>query len=90
MATVMRSVPIPFHAIIDEICVKPGTAVAKGTPLLRFHLQSEAQRMLQKEITLGSDTEDLRAKMLELEREKGRLEAQMNKSRQLVASGLGS
>ncbi|MCR5814748.1 MAG: efflux RND transporter periplasmic adaptor subunit [Desulfovibrio sp.] len=90
LSTVMRTEPMPFHAIIDEICVKPGDAVKKGDPLLRFHLQSEAERVLQKEITRGSDTEDLRGKILELEREQARMEAQCKKSRQLVASGLGS
>ena len=90
LSTVMRTEPMPFHAIIDEICVKPGDAVKKGAPLLRFHLQSEAERVLQKEITRGSDTEDLRGKILELEREQARMEAQCKKNRQLVASGLGS
>ena len=90
LCTVMRSEPMPFHAIIDEICVKPGDAVKKGEALLRFHLQSEAERVLQKEITRGSDTEELRGKILELEREQARMEAQCKKNRQLVASGLGS
>ena len=90
LCTVMRSEPMPFHAIIDEICVKPGDAVKKGQALLRFHLQSEAERVLQKEITRGSDTEELRGKILELEREQARMEAQCKKNRQLVASGLGS
>ncbi|MCR4667394.1 MAG: efflux RND transporter periplasmic adaptor subunit [Desulfovibrio sp.] len=90
LCTVMRSEPLPFNAVVDEVCVKPGTPVKKGAPLLRFHLQMEASRMLQKEITLGSDTEELRGKILELEREQARLDAQCKKSRQLVASGLGS
>ncbi|MBO4334361.1 MAG: efflux RND transporter periplasmic adaptor subunit [Desulfovibrio sp.] len=90
LCTVMRSEPMPFHALIDEICVKPGDAVKKGEALLRFHLQSEAERVLQKEITRGSDTEELRGKILELEREQARMEAQCKKNRQLVASGLGS
>ena len=90
MATVMRQEPLPFNAIIAEICVKPGDHVHKNAPLLRYHLQGEAERLLQKEITRGSDTEELRGKILELEREQGRLEAQCNKNRHLVASGLGS
>ncbi|MBQ7738267.1 MAG: efflux RND transporter periplasmic adaptor subunit [Desulfovibrionaceae bacterium] len=90
LATVMRAEPIPFHAVVDEICVKPGDAVKKNQPLLRFHLQSEAERILQKEITLGANTEELRGQILDLEREQGRLEALCNKNRQLVASGLGS
>lgn len=90
MARVMRSEPMPFHAIIDEVCVKPGDAVKKGDALVRFHLQSEAERLLQKEITLGSNTEEMRGKMLELEREQARMEALCKKSRQLVSTGLGS
>ena len=90
LATVMRAEPLPFNAIIDEVCVKPGDAVKKNQPLLRFHLQSEAERILQKEITLGSNTEELRGKILDLEREQGRLEALYNKNRHLVSSGLGS
>lgn len=90
LATVMRAEPMPFNAVVDEVYVKPGDAVKLGMPLLRFHLQSEAERMLQKEVTLGSNTEELRGKILELEREKGRMEAQYNKNRQLVATGLGS
>ncbi|MBQ7618114.1 MAG: efflux RND transporter periplasmic adaptor subunit [Desulfovibrio sp.] len=90
LSTVIRSEPIPFNAIIDEVCVKPGDPVKKGAPLLRFHLQSEAWRNLQKEITRGSDTEELKGKILELEREQARMEAQCKKLRQLVASGLGS
>ena len=90
LATVMRAAPMPFNAIVDEVCVKPGDPVKRNQPLLRFHLQSEAERILQKEITLGSNTEDLRGKILDLERERGLLEAQFNKNRQLVASNLGS
>ncbi|MBO4369490.1 MAG: hypothetical protein J5803_05270, partial [Desulfovibrio sp.] len=90
LSTVMRSEPMPFHAVVDEVCVKPGDPVRKGMPLLRFHLQGEAARMLQKELTRGSDTEELRSKILELEREQARLEAQCKKNRQLVSSGLGS
>ncbi|MBQ7608162.1 MAG: efflux RND transporter periplasmic adaptor subunit [Desulfovibrionaceae bacterium] len=90
MTTVMRAEPLPFHAIIEKVCVRPGEAVKKGTPLLRFHLQSEAGRILQQEITRGSDTEELRGKILELEREQARLEALCKKNRHLVASGLGS
>ena len=90
LATVMRAEPMPFNAIIDEIYVKPGDAVKRNMPLLRFHLQSEAERLLQKEITLGANTEDLRGKILELEREQARMQAQYNKSKQLVATGLGS
>ncbi|MBQ7586119.1 MAG: efflux RND transporter periplasmic adaptor subunit [Desulfovibrionaceae bacterium] len=90
LAPVMRQEPMPFNAIIDQVLVKPGDPVKKNAPLLRFHLQREAERLLQKEITLGSNTEELRGKILELEREQTRLEAMRNKNRQLVASGLGS
>ncbi len=90
MATVIRAEPLPFHAIIEKVCVRPGESVKKGSPLLRFRLQGDSERVLQQEITRGSDTEELRGKILELEREQARLEALCKKNRHLVASGLGS
>lgn len=68
----------------------PAMPVHKGAPLLRYHLQEEAERVLQREVTTGAGTEDLKGQALDLERRLAETSAQRNKTRQLVASGLGS
>lgn len=90
VTTVTRSVPLPFNAIVDEVFVAPGNKVDEGAPLLRYHLQDEAERLLQKEVTLGAGTEEMRSQVLDLERKLAETQAQRNKTRQLVASKLGS
>lgn len=90
VSPVTRMPPLPFHAIVDEVLVAPGQAVTVGQPLLRYHLQEEAERILQMEVTLGAGTEGNRAQVLTLERQLAEAIAQRNKSRQLVASKLGS
>ncbi len=81
---------MPFNAVVDTVLVKPGDRVEKGAPLLRYHLQEEAERVLQREVTTGAGTEDLKGQVLDLERRLAETSAQRNKTRQLVASGLGS
>ena len=81
VATVTRDVRLPFNAVIDEVLVRPGDAVKSGDPLVRYHLQDEAERVLQREVTTGAATESLRGQILDLER---------NRASQLAASGLGS
>jgi len=90
IATVTRAQPLPFNAVVDAVLVKPGDAVEAGTPLLRYHLQDEAGRLLQQEVTTGAGTEDLKSQVLNLERTMAETMAQRNKARQLAASGLGS
>lgn len=90
VTTVTRSVPMPFNAVVDEVLVKPGDPVSKGAPMLRYHLQEEAERVLQREVTTGAGTEGLRGQVLDLERRLAEISAQRNKARQLAASGLGS
>lgn len=90
VATVTRGVNLPFNAIIDEVIVQPGDAVDVGSPLLRYHLQDEAGRILQREITMGAGTEDLKGQILDMQRKLADLSAERNKTRQLVATGLGS
>ena len=90
VTTVTRSVPMPFNAVVDEVLVKPGDPVSKGAPLMRYHLQEEAERVLQREVTTGAGTESLRGQGLDLERRLAETSAQRNKARQLAASGLGS
>lgn len=90
VTTVTRAVPIPFNAVVDEVLVKAGDAVEQGSPLLRYHLQEEAERVLQREVTTGAGTEELKGQVLDFERRLAETTAQRNKARQLAASGLGS
>lgn len=90
VTTVTRAAALPFNAIVDEVLVKPGEAVQEDAPLMRYHLQEEAARLLQKEMTLGAGTEEMRGQVLDLERRLAEAIAQRNKTRQLVASKLGS
>ena len=90
VTTVTRGVPVPFHAVVDEVLVEPGQDVDKGAPLMRYHMQEEAERVLQREVTTGAGTEDLKGQVLDLERRLAETAAQRNKARQLAASGLGS
>ena len=90
VSTVTRPVPLPFNAVVEEMLVKPGEAVAAGAPLMRYRLQDEAERALQRELTNGAGTEQLKGQVLDFERELTNLTAERNKTRQLVSSGLGS
>ena len=90
VTTVTRAAPMPFNGIVDEVLVRPGDAVEQGAPLLRYHLQEEAARMLQRELITGAATEEERGQILSLRQQQTEIEAQRNKARQLVASGLGS
>lgn len=90
VTTVTRPVTVPFNGIVEQVLVKPGTAVEEGTPLLRYKLQNEAEHQLQTELTIGAGTEELRGQVLDLDREILNLTAERNKTRQLVSSGLGS
>ncbi|MDR3361245.1 MAG: efflux RND transporter periplasmic adaptor subunit [Desulfovibrio sp.] len=90
MTTVTRSALMPFNAVVDEVLVKPGDAVQEGVPLLRYHLQDAAGRALQREVTTGAGTENLKGQVLDMERQLAETIAQRNKARQLAASGLGS
>ena len=90
VTTVTRAVPVPFNSVVDEVLVKPGEAVEDGSPLVRYHLQDEAERILQREVTNGAGIEGLNGQVLDLERQLNQTTAERNKARQLVASGLGS
>ena len=87
---VTRAAPMPFNGIVDEVLVRPGDAVEQGAPLLRYHLQEEAARVLQRELITGAGTEEERGQILSLRQQQTEIEAQRNKARQLAASGLGS
>lgn len=90
VATVTRPVMVPFNGVVDEVLVQPGTAVRQGAPLVRYHLQDEAARVLQREVITGAGTEREHGEMLHLQQELTDLSAQRSKARQLAASGLGS
>lgn len=90
VSTVMRPVLMPFNAIVEEILVSPGSQVEAGSALLKYRLQDEAERVLQREVTNGAGTENLKAQILDARGELATLEAERNKTRQLVSSGLGS
>jgi multidrug efflux pump subunit AcrA (membrane-fusion protein) len=90
VTTVTRAVPMPFDGIVDEILVKPGDAVSKNAPLLRYHLREEAGRVLQQEVITGAGTEEARSQVLHMERQLAETLAQRNKAQQLATSGLGS
>lgn len=90
VTTVSRAVPMPFNAVVEDVLVKPGDAVAAGSPLMIYGLQDEAERILQREVTSGAGTESLRSQVLDMRGQLATLTADRNKTRQLVASGLGS
>lgn len=90
VSPVTRATPMPFDAVVDDVLVAPGETAKEGQPLLRYHLQDEAERILQKEVTLGAGTEELRGQVLDLDRKLAEALGQRDKTRQLVASRLGS
>lgn len=90
VTTVTRSAPMPFNAVVAEVLVKPGDQVTAGAPLMRYTLQDEAERLLQREVTMGAGTEQLKSQILDMQRQLATIAADRNKTRQLVSSGLGS
>lgn len=90
VTTVSRAVPMPFNAVVEAVLVKPGDAVEAGSQLLRYSLQEEAERILQREVTAGAGTEQLKSQVLDMRRQLSTMEADRNKTRHLVSSGLGS
>lgn len=90
MTTVTRPVVMPFNAVIEEVLVKPGAQVKVGSPLVRYRLQDEAERMLQHEVTMGAGNENLKSQILEIEQRLATATAERNKARGLVGTGLGS
>lgn len=90
MPTVTRAAPLPFNAVVEEVLVKPGDPISAGAHLMRYRLQDEAERLLQREVTMGAGTEQLKGQVLDMQRELGTITADRNKTRQLVSSGLGS
>lgn len=90
VTTVTRAAPLPFNAVVEEVLVRPGDPVHAGAPLMRYRLQDEAERILQREVTMGAGTEQLKSQVLDMQRQLATIAADRNKTRQLVSSGLGS
>lgn len=88
--TVTRSPSVHFNGVVDEVLVKPGDRVTRGQPILRYVLQDEARRALQREVNNGANTETMHSQMIDLKRQLAQATAQRNKARSLAASGLGS
>ena len=57
---------------------------------MRYRLQDEAERVLQREVTMGAGNENLKSQILELEQRLATATAERNKARGLVGTGLGS
>ncbi|MBR4746745.1 MAG: efflux RND transporter periplasmic adaptor subunit [Desulfovibrio sp.] len=90
MNLVTRSPTTHFHGILEEILVQPGQRVQEGEPLLKYSLQEDQRRALQKEVDSGPGIEGMESQIADLERELAQVEAQRNKARSLASSGLGS
>lgn len=90
VTTVSRAVPMPFNAVVEQVLVKPGDPVEYGSALMRYKLQDEAERILQREVSSGAGTEQLKSQVLDMQRQLATLSADRNKTRHLVSSGLGS
>ncbi len=90
VSPVTRAKALPFNAIVDEVLVSPGQSVVENQVLMTYSLVEEDERILQKEINLGAETEDTRGQILTLQRQLAEVVAERNKARKLAASGLGS
>ncbi len=87
---VTRAPAVHFNGVVDSVLVAPGDHVKTGQPILRYTLQAEARRDLQREVNLGAGTENLRSQVLDLNSQLAQVQAHRNKARSLAASGLGS
>ncbi len=90
VSAVTRAKAVPFAGIITEILVKPGQQVQEGDVLMKYSLIEKAQRALEKEMLIGSNTEGTVAQILSLQGQLNALRAQSNTARQLASAGLGS
>ncbi len=90
VSPVTRARPLPFNAVVTEVLVNAGDAVKENQIIMRYELTEENERILQKEVTLGASTENIRGQVLDLERQLASIIAERNKARQLAGSGLGS
>ena len=87
---VTRVVNIPFTGYADRIDVVPGKHIKKDDVLLSYALEEKAAIALEKELTLGAQTEDLQGQVVNLERERVNVKSDISTTRHLVSSQLGS
>ena len=87
---VTRVITLPFTGIVDNIEATPGKQVTKDDVLLRYSLEEKAASALEKELTLGANTEGLQGQIVDLERHIVDMKSKIATSRQLVSSKLGS
>lgn len=90
MSTVTRAPNVHFNGVVEEVLVTPGQHVAVGDPILKYSLQDEARRSLQREVRQGPGTENKRAEVLELQRQLVQARAQRDRASALASKGLGS
>ncbi len=90
VSPVTRAKALPFNAIVEEVLVAPGQNVIENQILMSYTLVEEDERLLQKEITLGAQTESTKGQILDLQRQLADVKAERNKAQKLAASGLGS
>lgn len=90
MTTVTRAPFTHFNGTVEEVMVTPGRHVKVGDPLLKYTLQDDARRNLQREVNNGASTQGMRAQILDMQRQLAQVQAQRNKARSLVDNGLGS
>ena len=69
MNLVTRSPTTHFHGILEEILVQPGQRVQEGEPLLKYSLQEDQRRALQREVDSGPGVEGMESQIADLERE---------------------
>jgi multidrug resistance efflux pump len=87
--SVMRWQPLHFSGIVEELLVSPGVPVKAGDPLLRYRLREETARALQSELGAGARTQDLRLRLLEIEKELLELGEKHAAARRLTDARLG-
>jgi multidrug efflux pump subunit AcrA (membrane-fusion protein) len=87
---VMRWLPLNYSGVVEELLVTPGTQVKEGDILLRYTLKEETARELQSELSAGARTQDLRLRLLEIERELLELGEKYAASRRLSDARMGS
>jgi multidrug efflux pump subunit AcrA (membrane-fusion protein) len=87
---VMRWLPLSYSGVVEALLVTPGTQVKEGDVLLRYTLKEETARELQRELSAGARTQDLRLRLLEIERELLELGEKYAASRRLSDARMGS
>jgi multidrug resistance efflux pump len=86
---VVRWLPLNYPGVVEELLVSPGTQVKEGAVLLRYTLKEETARELQSELSAGARTQDLRLRLLEIERELLELGEKYAASRRLSDARMG-